>query len=314
MNRIKLTAVIGLGVGISSLAQAQSQLSLYNVIVKGTFSTTSDVEGKVVVGTLGSGGATLASDVTVTSAKDITVAVQSIASGNPINLENGSLYTSASPANPNERIINFNGGGSLNPSGASLNIPNVFSAITTESANYDNSSKYAVSSSTVSWSSSSGIESITLNAAPKNGVAVISLSPSDLNHANEQIQLNLGSYKVSSVIFNVSGTSFAGNSSDYWGASNIPGLASKVLWNFYQATSVALNSAWYGSILAPAATLSSSGVITGSIGVNSFTDQQEVHMAAWAGVPESSTFAAVGFVGLCGGLYTFRRRLSAVVA
>ena len=302
MKKVTIAAV-GLGLGIVGYANAGSQLSLYNVITSGQFDTTSDVEGKVVAGSLGSSGATLGLNLTGSKSTDINVAVQtSLSSGNPINVSYGSMYA---PGNAGGRIVNFNqSGGSLKTTPA-FDFTTVFNGISSESTTY----KGYTSTGSASWDGTS-TETLKVTSL-KSGVATFNLAPGDLTHANEQLAFNLNGFSPVSIVINVGGSSFSGNSSDYWGLNQFQSVATKVLWNFYAANTVTLNGAWYGSVLAPSATLSASGVITGSIGVSSFSAQNEVHYAPWVGVPEASTWATIGFVGL-GAAWTVARRRNAV--
>ena len=305
MKKVTIAAV-GLGLGIAGYANAGSQLSLYNVITSGAFDTTSDVEGKVVAGSLGSDGATLAKNLTASKSTDINVAVQtSLSSGNPINVSYGSMYA---PGNSGGRIINFGQTGGALKTTPAFDFTTVFSGISSESTTY----KGYASTGAASWDAPSNTETFKVTRV-KSGVATFNLSPADLNHANEQLALNLNGFNPTSNIINVSGSTFSGNSADYWGLNQFQSIATKVLWNFSAAGAVALNGAWYGSVLAPSATLSASGVITGSIGVSTFSAQNEVHYAPWVGVPEASTWTAISFLGL-GAVWTMaRRRVSAVV-
>ncbi|HTI70854.1 MAG TPA: choice-of-anchor A family protein [Candidatus Limnocylindria bacterium] len=301
MNKFTVAA-LGFGLGVAGLAQAQSQLSLYNVITKGAFDTTSDVEGKVVAYSIGSSGATYAQKLSGSKSTDINVAIQTaLPSGNPINMQYGSMYA---PSNPNNRIINFNQSGGALKTSPAFDFNTVFNGITTESTAY---SGYSATGSKT-WDSAQNTETLKVTSLRSGGVAVFSLSASDLNHANESLALNLNGFNPTAIIINVNASNFSGNSTDYWSLNQFQSLASKVLWNFYNAGAVALNSAWYGSVLAPSASLSSQGVITGSVGVSTFSTQQEVHLAPWTGVPEASTVTALGFVALGAGLTLARRR------
>ena len=96
----------------ASFSQAQnlSPLGSYSVITSGDFSTTSDVEGSTIVGgnLNGSNSANFAihlQGAAPADQKTLRVA-GSIAAGNPINLNAGSLELGGSL---NGRIINYNG-------------------------------------------------------------------------------------------------------------------------------------------------------------------------------------------------------------
>ena len=109
--------------GSVASAQSLSPLSTYNVVVSGNLSTSSDIEGRTIVG----------GNITSSNSANFGIRLQNqvpktdmvlrvggnIAAGNPIQLNAGSLELGGSR---NNRIINFNGGGSLvsNP-GVSFN-------------------------------------------------------------------------------------------------------------------------------------------------------------------------------------------------
>jgi choice-of-anchor A domain-containing protein len=156
------------------------------------------------------------------------------------------------------------------------------------------------------------------------GVAVFALS--DLNAAlksQSQLQFALPT-TYDAVIVNVAGlkVSLPGGI-NFNGPS---GLGQKVIWNFYEATSIDLGSkSWYGSVLAPYADLKTGNFIEGSVVARNFAQNGEIHMNNWAGsltikaeelqsaVPEPATWAMLilgfGFVGSL-----LRRRRAATVA
>jgi choice-of-anchor A domain-containing protein len=300
INRIA-GGVVGLGLGMAGMANAQSQLGLYNVITKGRFDSSSDVEGKVVAYSLGYSSATFAQNLAGSGAQDINVAVQTgLFLGNPLNISYGSMYAPWSLF----RTVNFNQSGAGLNTGASFDFNTVFNGITAESATY---SGYTTTGG-ASWDSSRNVETLKVTKLGAGGAAVFNIGASDLNRANESLALNLNGLNPTAIIINVNASTFTGNSSDYWGLNQFQSLATKVLWNFYNATSVTLNGDWYGSVLAPNAALTSQSTITGSVGANSFSTQGEVHLAPWTGVPEASSLAAIGFAGLCVTWTLVRRR------
>ena len=87
---------------------------------------------------------------------------------------------------------------------------------------------------------------------------------------------------LAAIIINVSGRRFINcqnsNMNDIMNNANI---RSKVIWNFYEATSIDLNSQKFvGALLAPYATVTQTGGnIYGSVGVLSLITNAEVHLS-----------------------------------
>jgi choice-of-anchor A domain-containing protein len=83
------------------------------------------------------------------------------------------------------------------------------------------------------------------------------------------------------LIVNVSGTSvnFGANA-----AGSYPGSdQTNIIYNFLDATSIQVNTAIYGSILAPKATITGSQQLNGSVVAKVFNYQGEVHLGTFAG-------------------------------
>jgi choice-of-anchor A domain-containing protein len=116
--------------------------------------------------------------------------------------------------------------------------------------------------------------------ADKNGVAVFDLSPVDELLGYGEFAFDLGG--ASSVIFNsdiTSGTIAA----NFLGGS-AQAIASRVIWNFYSASSLNLNAQFGGSVLAPQATLTNRNNIEGGVFVKGLNQQGEIHQGAYTGV------------------------------
>ena len=135
-------------------------------------------------------------------------------------------------------------------------------------------------------------------------VNVFSLAGSDLNNANV-ITFNMGEDDVA--IINVSGDS------DHFTSLGIIGTyqQSNVLWNFYEATSLTLNTTVQGSILAPDADVTfNTGNLYGTLVAESLTGTGEFHQDPFNPpvVPEpvSSTLFIVG--GAVLGFKRFRKK------
>jgi choice-of-anchor A domain-containing protein len=105
---------------------------------------------------------------------------------------------------------------------------------------------------------------------------VFNITASTLVQNNSIVFTGLGTNQQ--VLINVSGTSFSEP-----GGVNFNGdstQADNVIWNFSQATSISLSSGFYGSILAPDATLSTTSTITGDVAVADISSTGEIDFAS----------------------------------
>ncbi len=151
----------------------------------------------------------------------------------------------------------------------------------------------------------------TFNAMPgTNGVAVYSLTAADLGTFGE-INFNLNG--ASTVIVNVSGTNITLND-NFLGSSQY--LGEKVIWNFADATTLNLSTAWKGSVLAPKAAGTIGNYIEGSAVFGSLIQNGEIHLNTYSGgftppiapgVPEPATWTMMIFgFGAIGGAMRYR--------
>jgi len=139
---------------------------------------------------------------------------------------------------------------------------------------------------------------------------------------------NLPTYATSAngktLIVNVTGTSVTLGANEVGNGSLVQ---QNIIWNFVDATSVAVNTALYGSVLAPKATISGNSPINGSVVAKIFQSNGEVHLGTFngstgflvaprpnggggtPGVPEPASWMTMlmGF-GIIGSLIRSRRR------
>jgi choice-of-anchor A domain-containing protein len=138
---------------------------------------------------------------------------------------------------------------------------------------------------------SNGAFNITPHAVAGLGnVAVFSIPASSLFVQNQNFSYTLNG-TPDAIIVNVTGTSITGTQANFNGSWS--SIDSKLIFNFYQATSLSLAAtSWYGSILAPSATLTkSSNDIYGGVYVNSLNmSSGEIHADLYTGsVPSPNT-------------------------
>ncbi|MES2257751.1 MAG: collagen-binding domain-containing protein [Pseudomonadota bacterium] len=161
--------------------------------------------------------------------------------------------------------------------------------------------------SSVTFDGNRAIFNAVVNA---NGLAVFDLSAIDtVLFGKSEFQFNLNGARtvvLNTDIKNVSiGANFLGGAAQNYGK--------QLLWNFYDATDITLNSQWGGSLLATDAYLTNNQNIEGGVFVNSLRQQGEIHSQAFSGtlpsassaVPEPGSTALV-LAGL--GLIGFMRR------
>jgi len=138
-------------------------------------------------------------------------------------------------------------------------------------------------------------EQANFTAVVKNGVAVFDLTSIDttlFSSAVKRFSFS-GLDGATSVIFNTDITS-ATLADDFLGGA-APNYGAKMVWNFYNATSLTVNNQFGGSILATKAALSNYQNIEGGVFVNSLDQHAEIHLKAYTGgipaVPEPETYA-----------------------
>jgi choice-of-anchor A domain-containing protein len=296
MNTISRRTIPVLGLLFAAVAGVSVQAQTldyrnYNAIIFNNLNTTSGIEGRTFVGNDFTGtrsadfGTRLKNTVTPTDRS--FVVGNNLVSGNPLNVQRGSLYIDGST---NDRRINFNAGGSVvadHSIDAALNQIRGYSIAESQAL----SSMLADSMVTLP-SGSPG--PTTFNAtAGADGVAVFNVTAASIfnNPFGQQFNLNTDA-NTDNIIINVSGTSVNwtnGNmvsnfTSNYW--------QEHTLWNFYEATTINLNDHGFnGGILAPYASITTSAEINGLVVANNLTTAAEVRL------PDSSSANAYAYDG-----------------
>ncbi len=131
------------------------------------------------------------------------------------------------------------------------------------------------------------------------GVAVFNVSAANVfnNSLIQQIELNAGS--ATSVVINVSGTTVNFTNGNMVGAWTSAFARSKVIWNFWEATSIFFDRNFNGAVLAPNAHLRNTTAIDGSVFVLSIQQDGEVHLPNYTGfVPAPGSLALLGAAGV----------------
>lgn len=306
MQKIFLAAAVAIGLVAQAHAASLSALDMlqqFNVVVLNNDTSTSHVDGRTYVGGNLTGGnyaqhpattpASAYSGLTVKgSASNVTVnslgaSIGGNLSNSTVNSGPATVAGNASSVNFNGIAavggttsgVNFNGGTYANPATAIANAQAVANSTDFASTMQSTSDQLKSLASTGSSVTLSG-NTATFNATVTNGVAVFDLtgSENDIFSAGE-FAFNLNG--ASSVVINtdVSNVSIAAN----FLANSAVDLASSIIWNFWNATSITINSQFGGSILAPQATLTNNQNIEGGVYVNTLYQNGEIHQNAYTG-------------------------------
>lgn len=202
-----------------------------------------------------------------------------------------------------------NGGGTL----GTWSLPSLASPVSTLTQ-LSNSLK-SLTATTGTSVSDNGYGKITFTNTSSADFVVFDLTAIDQKvfTANE-FEFNLGSAKT--IIFNTDESSYDNVHANFL-AGSAPELGNKVIWNFYNASTINLGAQFGGNILAMGATLTNWNNIEGDTFVRNLAQHGEIHHVAGGftgnipAVPEPETYAlflaGLGFVGMM----ARRRRLPA---
>jgi choice-of-anchor A domain-containing protein len=285
---------------MAPLAGAQPLYS-YNVVVTGTLTDSSHIQGTTFVNDLDTvDQPDFAADAP--SGSEDTLSVTGTISGSGLTVENGT-FIHANPL-PGGFTENLNGAKPdvLDPS---LGMSSLISQIGALSTYYNGLPANA--------STTTGVNALNFNPTG-NGLSVYDVTQSSLMGSNLGINIDLAN-STQAVLIDISGTTFDFNSSEHVSLTG-SGSAAQIVWYFPSATSITLmDSTWMGSILAPLATLDdNSQDINGGVYVANFDQTAEVHLPTPtppllnAPVPELATGVMLA-VGM--GLGLLRRKRTA---
>lgn len=298
---IALGLALGATTASAALIDDSAILQDFNAVIYTNGSTSADVEGAIVVGGNFS-GATVYNNPTASQPSGYgALTVFGSTSGNPINIDNGgNAYVGGTTG----ATINFNGGGGYIGSPG-----NTITDFETALTSLSTSLSTLAATGTLPTPANNEVITAIPNA---DGIAVFNITAAQLA-AIPSFTINLNG--ATSVIFNVSGSSVTFNANDESGTAG----ANNIIWNFYQATSVNVDTQIGGTVLAPEAAVTNDNQIDGALIANSWTGQGELHDYAFDGtlpaadapasVPEPASLVLVA-AGLLA-LSLLRRRLSA---
>ncbi|MDX9910770.1 MAG: choice-of-anchor A family protein [Phycisphaerales bacterium] len=297
MRLFLLTAAATATVASASIVNPMAD---YSLITFQDFRTTSDVEGRMLVGRDLLGSGTLVKNLPTGNFDGVTVGRD--VNGN-FNLQAGNLRY----GNSRTGSFNFNGGGvAIQDPGAGSIVPSI-------EAMLRNTSTLMAALSPNSSVTPLGVQpaGITFTASPDaNGVAVFSIDASLLS-SNLAQSFDIVLNGATDVIINVAGSAANVAGGNFNGNFNTPAARSAIIWNFHEASTINVDRGFSGSILGVDATLTGNSPIDGSVAVFSADIHGELHLPTYGGnfggVPSPAGSAVLGFAGL---IASRRRRIA----
>ena len=305
-TRLLLTVLIV--VATSALAHA-SLLYDYSLVVSGNLRSSSEVEGRTLVGGDINGISNSSSNYGIHLIAGEYSGVDTLIVGGDIN---PTINLNAGHARIGGSVnggINANNGSTWQQGDPTVAAE--VAAVTTAMSSLSQH-LYTFGGDSVSLPSSQP-SAVNFNASPgSNGIAFFDIPNGNNLFDNDKVQqmgLSLGSADF--VVMNVGGASINWNHGNMVGDFVTEQGRSRVLWNFYEATYLNTKSKGFnGSLLAPESFLRVEGVVEGSVFVKSFRQMGEVHLPVFAmdtfpeipdppgpAVPEPGTFM-FGLLGL----------------
>jgi choice-of-anchor A domain-containing protein len=293
-----------------ALAQSEplglNALSTYNLIVLGDLTSSSEVEGRTFVGgnlTGNSSNYEIASSVPASTYTVPGLTVVGNVTGGTKNLDNGSGAivggNVSSGFNLNGAAQTVDVGGTI--SNTNVNQNTVVSGLATSNPAFvQNLTQYGSAMGTSMTGLSyqlgtlAGTASVVMNGS--TGVFNVpsgSTTPTVFNLTASQLAgmsaIQFNTDGSSMVVVNVTGASVALAQNFLGGTNN---LGQSVIWNFPNATSLSLTTAWGGSVLAPLAAATTGNYIQGSAVFGSLTQNGEMHIGTFStsfGLPSTSS-------------------------
>jgi choice-of-anchor A domain-containing protein len=258
----------------------------FNAVISDSFTSNSDIEGRLVTHTL-AGGATFYNQPRGAASSYAAINAITVTSG--VSNANVNNRGNVNVQGINQGRFNLNGGALV--STPAFTIGDFTAPLTALSAQLGG---LAANSTINTKDPNSFTFMVTPNA---QGLAVFSLDASQLSLARNLVFNGT----ADTIVINVTGTSF--NSTANFNAGAF--INQHVIWNFTNATTLGFMG-WHGAVLAPLATVSNSSAMEGFLFARNFEGRGELHDFPFAGalpqfVPEPGTLAllASGMIGLC---------------
>lgn len=319
---------------ISPLTPTQI-LQQFNLVVLQNVVSNSSVDGRTYIGGTSFGGeyAQQSSDVPTSNYAGVTVrgSVNNIQTGSSGAYVGGNMTNSYSPSGTSYvagNVSNSELNGSVYVAGTKTNTEVKGSVLTSPTASmqinagaasstnfYDTLTQFSAQlktmPSTTSSVSFSEHNQATFNAVANSaGVAVFNLSGTD-NQVFSQKELKFNTNGASTIIINsnLTAASIFANFAD----CDPRLMGTNIIWNFYNATNLTINSQFGGSILATGATLINNQEIDGGVYVQNLVQNAEIHYQPVTGmissVPELDTYSSMlAGLALIGVTFSFRKK------
>ncbi|WP_375688014.1 collagen-binding domain-containing protein [Pseudooceanicola sp. LIPI14-2-Ac024] len=266
-------ATIPAGFASAATLSATELLQHYSVITSGDFVNSSiDIEGNAYVGGNLTGDALFDFGSHGAQRADVAeVVVIGNAAGKTIR-GNGGGTTDA--------VVNGDASGTIGANSTTLVSGPTASALVPDDAigilNNLSAQLYGLTA-TATATVSEG-KKLNLTAAPTDGVTVYSIDAALLSLANGEI--NVADNGADLIVINVTGT---GNVTSNFVGGGFDSFASKVIWNFVDATDILFDRQFWGQILAPNATVSNNNNLEGALFAKSFVQNGESHVTTFTG-------------------------------
>ena len=279
---------------------AEQIFTEFNGVVWGSFTTTSDVEGRLVANNI-TGGATFYNNPR--GEASAFQAINAITIGNVNgNVNNGGSVNYVTSLTNSH--FNYNGGGSLVQQDPNFKIGDFTTPLNAEITTLTG----LAANSTVNASDNNNVKfNVTADA---KGIAVFDITAAQFQNFAGVEFVNDASAKT--IIVNVTG---GGNITENFNTvgGNTAYENSHVIWNFEDAASLSIKTI-HGAVLAEDATVTNGSPIEGLLYAKNFNGQGELHDYPFLGVlptssavPEPSTWALMG-LGFAGLGFAARRR------
>lgn len=331
-----ILGTIGTLMGFSATAQSlsvQDMLYQYNAVTTGDFESSQEVEGRVFVNGNLSGSNINIGFVPVPAGSDAVMVVNGKTTIGQINGQNGNVYlndpgvvsSNIERGGNGDVAVYVNGGFNGRDNFGIVHANQGDLSSKEPQIDFGGVSSYSSYLSGLSGAAYDGTNFNALNNAVQSEgenwnaskVTVYNTSLAQLQSGT--FQSNLGSGE--SMIVNVSGTSGAFGLN----ATGDMGVSGRILWNFYEATDIDVNTKILGSVLAPKAKMNGfNGSTEGSVFARAINlSNGELHLQPFVGdiptlgatsVPEIGAEGAAGAVILVLGslmVMSGRRRLAA---
>lgn len=296
--RYTVAVITALAVSSSAMAGVMND---WNLIVAEGFTSTSEVEGRAMIG--GSFGGPASNYATKLLPRPSFLNIDTLIIGGAVTAQNVQVESGRARLGGSRGSASFqmNGGGTLteNDSGVASIISNAITEINAVSTFLKNLPTTAGSTVNIPGGQP-GPLNFDVGAAVGTGVAVFNVNANQVFSNSNVQQLGINLRSASSIVINVSGASVLFNNGNFVDFFTTAFARANVLWNFHDATSIdLLGRQFNGAILAPKAHMTFQGVVEGSVFVKSLDQRGEVHLPGYTGiVPAPGAAAGLGLLGL----------------